>query len=112
MLAAEGDAASRERVRGLLATAEPGAAADGTFTYWIAKVHAQLADTPTALDWIRKAANLGYWDARWMRKDAALVHLHGLSEFAALANEVEARQRAFRAFVAKESPAGLGLAPA
>ena len=112
VLAAEGDAASRERVRGLLATAEPGAAADGTFTYWIAKVHAQLADTPTALDWIRKAANLGYWDARWMRKDAALVHLHGLSEFAALANEVEARQRAFRAFVAKESPAGLGLAPA
>lgn len=109
VLASDGGDDDRERVRELLATAEPGAAADGTFTYWIAKVHALLGDAPTALDWIRKAANLGYWDAPWMRKDAALASLHPQPEFAALSAEVEARQRGFRSFVMKESPAGLGL---
>ncbi len=64
---------ARARARELLATAEPGAAADGTFTYWIAKVHALLGDRAAALDWIGKAARLGYWDAPWMRKDAALA---------------------------------------
>ena len=64
-----------------------------------------------ALDWIRQAARLGYWDAPWMRKDAALANLHGLPEFVALTDEIEGRQRAFRAFVAKESPPGIGLAP-
>ena len=102
---------ARARVRELLATAEPGAAADGTFTYWIAKVHAQLGATGAALDWIGKAARLGYWDAPWMRKDAALAALHELPEFVALTAEIEARQRAFRAFVAKESPVGIGLLP-
>lgn len=102
---------ARARARELLATAEPGAAADGTFTYWIAKVHSLLGDRAEALDWIGKAARLGYWDAPWMRKDAALANLHGLPEFVALTGEIEGRQRAFRAFVAKESPAGLGLAP-
>ena len=111
VLAAEGEAGSQARARELLATAEPGAAADGTFTYWIAKVHALLGDSAAALDWIRKAANLGYWDAPWMRKDAALANLHGLPEFVALTAEIEARQRTFRAFVNKEAPAGLGLEP-
>lgn len=101
----------KDRVRELLATAEPGAAADGTFTYWIAKVHALLGDSAAALDWIQKAANLGYWDAPWMRKDAALAALHPLPEFSALTAEIEARQRAFRTFVAKEAPVGLGLLP-
>ncbi|MEO8198410.1 MAG: tetratricopeptide repeat protein, partial [Thermoanaerobaculia bacterium] len=111
VLAAEGAEAERARARELLLTAEPGAAADGTFTYWIAKVHALLGDAEPALAWIRKAAHLGYWDAPWMRKDAALAQLHGLPEFGELTAEVEARQRAFRAFVVKESPASLGLAP-
>ncbi len=102
---------ARARARELLVTAEPGAAADGTFTYWIAKVHALLGDAPAALEWIRKAANLGYWDAPWMRKDAALATLHELPDFVSLAAEIEARQRAFRAFVARESPVGLGLLP-
>ena len=110
-LAAAGGGEGELRVRELLATAEPGAAADGTFTYWIAKVHALLGDSAAALDWIRKAAALGYWDAPWMRKDAALATLHGLPEFAALTAEIESRQRAFRAFVAKESPVGIGLLP-
>ncbi len=109
VLAADDSALAQAQVRELLATAEPGAAADGTFTYWIAKVHALLGDTPAALDWIRRAAKLGYWDAPWMRKDAALTALHELPEFIALTAEIEARQRAFRAFVAKESPPGLGL---
>ena len=108
-LAADGGAEAQARVRELLASAEPGAAADGTFTYWIAKVHALLGDLDAALDWIRKAANLGYWDAPWMRKDAALANLHRLPEFAELTGEVEARQRGFRAFVEKEAPAGLDL---
>ena len=74
-------------------------------------MHALLGDSAAALDWIRKAANLGYWDAPWMRKDAALANLHGLPEFVALTAEIEARQRTFRAFVNKEAPAGLGLEP-
>ena len=68
-----------------------------------------MFDLDAALDWIRKAANLGYWDAPWMRKDAALANLHRLPEFAELTGEVEARQRGFRAFVEKEAPAGLDL---
>jgi tetratricopeptide (TPR) repeat protein len=97
------------RARELLATAEPGAAADGTFTYWIAKVHALLGDAEVALGWLRKAASLGYWDAPWMRHDAAIALLHPLPEFVELAQEIEARQRGFRAFVKKEAPASLGL---
>ncbi len=111
VLAAEGGEAAGVRARELLQTAEPGAAADGTFTYWIAKVHALLGDSTAALAWIRKAANLGYWDAPWMRKDAALAALRGIAAFHELTAEIEARQRGFRAFVEKESPAGLDLAP-
>ena len=80
VLAAEGGEGEQARARELLLTAEPGAAADGTFTYWIAKVHALLGDAGAALDWIHKAANLGYWDAPWMRKDAALATLHELPD--------------------------------
>ncbi len=107
---AESGSSATARARALLATAEPGAAADGTFTYWIAKVHALLGDTEAALDWLRKAAKLGYWDAPWMRRDSALAALHPLPEFAALAHEIEARQELFRAFVHKEAPASLPLA--
>ncbi|MEO8275163.1 MAG: protein kinase [Thermoanaerobaculia bacterium] len=108
VLAAEGLTSEGARCRELLATAEPGAAADGTFTFWIAKVHALLGNSTIALDWIRKAAALGFWDAPWMRKDAAIASLHPLPEFIALAAEIEARQSSFRAFVAKEAPTALG----
>ncbi len=110
-LAADGQPGEAERARELLRGAEPGAAADGTFTYWIGKVHSLLGEPEAALVWIRKAANLGYWDAPWMRKDAALAALHELPEFLALTDEIESRQLAFRAFVEKESPAGLDLLP-
>ncbi len=109
VLAASADPADTARARELLASAEPEAAADGTFTYWIAKVHALLGEHDAALGWIRKAAELGYWDAPWMRRDRAIATLHALPAFVALANEIEARQRAFRAFVRKESPASLNL---
>jgi len=104
VLAADGEAT---RARELLATAEPGASADGTFTYWIAKVHAQLGDTGAALDWLDRARKLGYWDGAWMRSDRALAALHPLPEFERLAGEVEARRAKFVGFVEKESPAAL-----
>ena len=112
VLAAEGGEIAQARARELLATAEPGAAADGTFTYWIAKVHALLGDTAAALEWIRKASHLGYWDAPWMRKDAALAALHERPAFHDLTDEIEGRQRAFRAFVKQESPPALSLTSA
>ncbi len=77
-LAAEGET---ERARDLLALAEPGAAADGTFTYWIAKVHALLGDQDAALDWLGRAAQLGYWDSPWMRKDPVMESLRGHAGF-------------------------------
>lgn len=77
-LAAEGET---ERARDLLTLAEPGAAADGTFTYWIAKVHALLGDQDAALDWLGRAAQLGYWDSPWMRKDPVMDRLRGHAGF-------------------------------
>ncbi|MEO7794447.1 MAG: protein kinase [Thermoanaerobaculia bacterium] len=111
VLAADGRPGEEERARELLRSAEPGAAADGTFTYWIAKVHALLGDSGAALEWILKAANLGYWDATWMRKDAALASLHGLENFLVLCDEIESRQQAFLAFVEKEAPSGMSFLP-
>lgn len=109
-LAWEGE---RERARELLATAEPGAAADGTFTYWIAKVHALLGDPERALEWIGRAVALGYWDAPWMRKDFAVRSLDALPAFARLLEEAETRRAALarraRAEASPELAAALGL---
>ncbi len=78
VLAAEGES---ERARDLLKLAEPGAAADGTFTFWIAKVHALLGELDAALDWLGRAAQLGYWDSPWMRRDPMLENLAGRHPF-------------------------------
>jgi tetratricopeptide (TPR) repeat protein len=92
------------RARELLASAEPGAAADGTFTYWIAKVHAQLGDAESALAWLERAAALGFWDAVWMRRDRALETLHGRGDFEALVDRIAEQRAAFVKFVDREAP--------
>ena len=94
-LAAEGEG---EGARELLAAAEPGAAADGTFTYWIAKVHALLGDGETAIAWLRRAAALGYWDSPWMRKDPAIRALDAEPGFAAAVAEIDARRAGLERF--------------
>ncbi len=96
-----------DRARLLLAAAEPGAAADGTFTYWIAKVHALLGEGPQAVAWLRKAAALGYWDAPWMRKDPAIRALDAEPSFAAAVAEIDARRAAFETFLRAESAPSL-----
>jgi hypothetical protein len=104
-LASDGrEESDRARALDLLASAEPGAAADGTFTYWIAKVHAQLGDAATAMAWIDRARQLGFWDAAWMRRDVALEILQPLPEFEKLVGEIAARRAAFVAFARKEAP--------
>ena len=45
----------RSRARALLATAEPGAPADGTFTYWIAKIYTALGEPEAAVLWLGRA---------------------------------------------------------
>lgn len=99
-LAHSGDRGEAER---LLAQAEPGAQADGTFTYWIAKVRAALGDLEGAVSWVGKAEALGYWNAPWIKRDRALSRLHGLPSFAARLESIEERHEMFRAFV--ETPA-------
>ena len=88
----------------LLASAEPGAAADGTFTYWIAKVHAQLGDAESAIAWLERAQALGFWDAAWMRKDRALETLHDRGDFEALVDRIAEQRAAFVAYVEREAP--------
>ncbi|MGE0639525.1 MAG: serine/threonine-protein kinase PknK [Thermoanaerobaculia bacterium] len=99
-LAADGETT---RARELLVPAESGAAADGTFTYWIAKVHALLGDPETALVWIARAADLGFWDARWIARDEAIRSLHGRADFAELVADLARRQESFRKFARQEA---------
>ncbi len=103
-LAADGE---DDRARALLAAAEPGAAADGTFTYWIAKVHALLGDGAEAVEWLKRAAARGYWDAPWMRKDPVLQSLQEIDEFRAVVGEIDERRAKFEHFVANEAPPAL-----
>jgi len=108
-LAADGE---RAPARELLASAEPGAAADGTFTYWIAKVHALLGDPEAALDWLGRAARLGYWDSRWMRKDPTMASLLGRLELRAHADDLDRRRAGLDAALQRDAAplaAALGL---
>jgi tetratricopeptide (TPR) repeat protein len=85
------------RAKELLRSAEAGAAADGTFTYWIAKARAALGDLEGAVLWIGKAESLGYWNAPWIARDRALLRVHGLSEFRSRLVSIENRRRSFLA---------------
>jgi tetratricopeptide (TPR) repeat protein len=93
-----------ERARELLPGAERGAAADGTFTFWVAKVHALLGDRAAAIDWIRRAARLGWWDAPWLRRDPVLAPLAGDPEFELAAADLAARHAAMVRFARSEAP--------
>jgi tetratricopeptide (TPR) repeat protein len=83
------------RARALVRSAEQGALADGTFTYWIANVYVVLGEVEPALSWMRRAVDLGYWNAPWMARDLAIARLRTTPGFAALLSDVEARHRAF-----------------
>lgn len=89
----------KEEAERLLAAAERGAAADGTFTYWIAKARAQLGAHETAVAWIGRAEALGYWNAPWIAVDEALAPLQGLASFRERLASVRARHERFRALV-------------
>lgn len=106
-LAADGD---RGKARELLASAEPGAAADGTFTYWIAKTHALLEEPARAVDWLGRAIRLGYWDTPWMRKDFAVRSLDGSPGFAERLGEADARRAALERRIHAESTPELAAA--
>jgi tetratricopeptide (TPR) repeat protein len=97
-------AGEHERARALLAQAEPGAGADGTFTYWIAKVYANLGQPQEALQWIARAESLGYWNAPWVAKDPALLPLHGREDFTAAVRSLQSRHEAFRTRAAASLP--------
>ncbi len=83
-----------------LALAERGAAADGTFTYWLAKVRAALGDEDAAVEWIGRAEAIGYWNAPWIARDRALAPLGAHPGFALRLASIEDRQKAFAASVA------------
>lgn len=87
------------RARELLATAEPGALADGTFTYWIAKIYAALGEPATAVDWLGRAEALGYWNAPWLEKDPTLDTLRGYEPFERRVASVRALHEKFAAHV-------------
>ena len=103
-LAAEGET---DRARDLLAVAEPGAAADGTFTYWIAKVHALLGDEESALDWLARAAQLGYWDSPWMRKDPCMASLATREGYLEHLVALDERRALFDSSLRQTAPAAL-----
>jgi serine/threonine protein kinase/tetratricopeptide (TPR) repeat protein len=88
-----------QRARELLATAEPGALADGTFTYWIAKIYAALHEPAAAVEWLGRAEGLGYWNAPWLAKDPTLQVLHGDPAFVSRLASVRRRHEAFGALL-------------
>jgi serine/threonine protein kinase/tetratricopeptide (TPR) repeat protein len=85
----------RQRAQELLATAEPGALADGTFTYWIAKIYAALGEKDVAVTWLRRAKALGYWNAPWLEKDPTLDSLRGYEPFDRCVAAVRGRHQEF-----------------
>jgi tetratricopeptide (TPR) repeat protein len=87
----------RARARALLQTAEPGAPADGTFSYWIAKIHAALDEPEAAVLWLGRAEDLGYWNAPWIEKDPTLDRLRAFPPFGERLASIRARFEAFRA---------------
>jgi tetratricopeptide (TPR) repeat protein len=87
----------RARARALLATAEPGAPADGTFSYWIAKIYAALGEPETAVAWLGRAEDLGYWNAPWIEKDPTLDGLRAFAPFGERLRSIRRRHQAFRA---------------
>ncbi|HEV8268149.1 MAG TPA: protein kinase [Thermoanaerobaculia bacterium] len=91
------------RARSLLLAAEPGAAADGTFTYWIAKIRAALGDHAEAVAAIARAEALGYWNAAWVKKDRALLPLAGRTDFEERLASLAGRQGRFRRRVRGEA---------
>lgn len=92
VLAWNGDSA---RARSLVAAAEVGAAADGTFTYWIANVYAALGEVDLAIDWLRRASHLGYWNAPWIERDRAVQRIRHDPRFGQLLAEISSRRQAF-----------------
>jgi tetratricopeptide (TPR) repeat protein len=92
-LAHAGDRTGAEK---LLASAEPGAPADGTFTYWLAKARAALGDVAGAIAWIGRAEALGYWNAPWIARDRALVSLHVSPAFLSRLESVREKHERFR----------------
>jgi Tfp pilus assembly protein PilF len=92
ILAHHGDHADARRH---LAVAERGAAADGTFTYWIAKVKAALGEADEALAWIARAEAIGYWNAPWVRRDRALDAVRGHAGFEERVASMQEKHRAF-----------------
>jgi tetratricopeptide (TPR) repeat protein len=101
----------KRRARELLATAQPGAAADGTFTYWIAKIHAALGEPENAVAWLERAEALGYWNAPWLAKDPTLDSLRGFAPFEACLASVRAKHEAFAARVRSDPEAAKLIAP-
>ena len=95
----------RARARALLATAELGAVADGTFTYWIAKIYAALGQPSVAVEWLERAEALGYWNAPWLAKDPTLAVLHGDPGFEARLRSVREKHEAFAARVRSDPEA-------
>ena len=87
------------RARELLRSAEAGASADGTFTYWIAKVYASLGEPGPAVEWIARAEGLGYWNAPWIATDRAIRVLHGFPPFQERLESVARRQADFARLV-------------
>lgn len=94
-------AGEADRARHWLDLASPGAAADGTFTYWIAKVHAALGDVEEAVRWIGRAEALGYWNAPWVATDPALESIRQSGPFGERLASLERKHREFREWVSR-----------
>ncbi|MBL8113894.1 MAG: protein kinase [Acidobacteria bacterium] len=84
-----------QEARELLESAQRGAEADGTFSYWLAKAATALDDVDAARAFFLRACTLGYWNVPWVRKDRALVKLRATPGFDRLLTPLVSRREAF-----------------
>jgi hypothetical protein len=69
---------------------------DGEISYKLAQTFAVLGDNQSALRWLRKSINQGFFCYPYFLSDPLLDHLHGDAEYAILIAQARQRHEQFK----------------
>ena len=86
----------RDRIDPAVLLSEPASMADGDGAYWTGGVHALLGDKGRALDWLRRAVELGNHNYPWFSRDRNYDGLRGDPDYESILAEVRQRWEEYR----------------